>query len=271
MVILRQALRARDSSQTRAAGDQALVAFVRRAARPACISGCRRFLAGSAQGRRRRSKNPKVSGPSSSRRHSASRCAGLSRGTQRSRTAARVAGRPRRRPRRRARRGRRTARLPQTPLNTNVVTEVGIPAGPHRARKRRRRSRSSTSKSSGSRSSDDHRHRQGRGRRDRRRSPGAPAHLLDARLCRRPDQHALQRYQDRPVDHDGPPHGHRQPRAGRDPQGAGLAAVGHRRDRRRDQLRDQGAAHRTDRQRGLHVVRFVQGLPRRLWLRRQHH
>ena len=37
---------------------------------------------------------------------------------------------------------------------------------------------------------------------------------------------------------------------------------GDRRDRRRHQLREQGAAHRTDRQRSLHRVRFVQGLPR---------
>ena len=41
-------------------------------------------------------------------------------------------------------------------------------------------------------------------------------------------------------------------------KGPGLAAVGRRRDRRRDQLRDQGAAHRPDRERGRsrRTIRF---------------
>ena len=122
----------------------------------------------------------------------------------------------------------------------------------------------------GPRSQDDHRRRKGRGRRDRRRCARRACDLLDARLCRRPDQHALQRHLDRPVDHDRPPNGHGQSRAGRDPERAGFAVVGHRRHGRRGQLCDQSAAHRADRQRSLRGFRFVQRLPRRIWFRRQH-
>ena len=117
---------------------------------------------------------------------------------------------------------------------------------------------------------DHHRRRQGCGRRDRRRCARRARHLLDAWLQRRPAHHALQRHPDRAVDHDRPSHGRGWPAAGRDHQGTGLAGGGPRRDRRRRQLRDQGAAHGTDRQRGLHLLQFLQRLSRRLRIGRQH-
>ncbi len=122
----------------------------------------------------------------------------------------------------------------------------------------------------GSRAADHRGGGAGRGRRDGRRGAGRAIDLFHARLRRRPDQHALQRHQGRPVDHDRPPDGRGQSRADRDPERPGLAAVGRRRDRRRDQLRDQEAAHRKDRERGVHVVRFHQRIPQRLRLRRQY-
>ena len=74
--------------------------------------------------------------------------------------------------------------------------------------------------------------------------PARARRVLDARLHQQPDQHALQRHQDRPAEHDFARHGHGQPRAHRNPQRSGLADVGRRRGGRRDQLRDQAAAHR---------------------------
>jgi len=60
-------------------------------------------------------------------------------------------------------------------------------------------------------------------------APGAPAIFSMRGFGRRPDQHALQRHLDRPVDHDGTSDGHRQSRPGRDLEGAGprcLSGIG---------------------------------------------
>ena len=78
---------------------------------------------------------------------------------------------------------------------------------------------------SGTGLSDHHGYGPGRCRRDRRRCTRRRCQLLDASIQWRPDQYALQRHQDWPVQHDIPRRGREQPGAGRFPQRSGLAIV----------------------------------------------
>lgn len=94
------------------------------------------------------------------------------------------------------------------------------------------------------------RSRAGRGRRAGGRFPCGAGRVLHARLRQQPDQHPLQRHQDRPAEHDLARHGYGEPRAHRVPQGARLADVGRGRGRRRGELRHARPAPRPGRDRG---------------------
>ena len=149
--------------------------------------------------------------PLSYRRRIASRYVGVSEGKQRSSTSARIAGRPR----------------PQTAVIVPAAADAQPAAANTTQHQRRNRGRISTRSHReanagdrgghrqadyrGSRPEDDHRHCESGGWRDGRRCARCARDLLDARLCRRPAQYALQRYLDRPVDHDRSSNGHGQP------------------------------------------------------------
>ena len=153
--------------------------IVRRAARLLAILARAPMDAGMAQTAAPAEKRPSW-GRSSSHRRSASRYVEPSPGTQRSRAPARVAGRPRPQTAVAVPAPTDGRRVP-TPLNTNVVAEVGSPARPHGPRDPgdRRGHRSADDQEPGYRTTTGG--GQGRGRRDGGDAPGEPADLFDAR------------------------------------------------------------------------------------------
>ncbi len=86
----------------------------------------------------------------------------------------------------------------------------------------------------------------GRGRCHLRRQSGRARGFLHAWLHQQPDQHALQRHQDRSAEHDLADHGYGQSRSRGIFERSGLADVGRRCRRWRNQLDHEAATHRAD-------------------------